>query len=164
MLRASRRQPFRLLVQTVSVLATGYQDLRPCYPAALPATDCAGWCPASRLEGRASIQGTLPVRVHRHTPLQSPPALTLRAVPARVLEAVFPSALCRSLPGAGSLRSAIPCTVKARHPSLQRPPPEPTLRYASGPLWFRDSKPGVRINGSANLNDITRSAHQPLIL
>ena len=76
----------------------------------------------------------------------------------------FPSASGLSLPASGSLRSPRRVPVKASPPTLQRPPPEPTLRFAPGPLWFRDSKSGYRISGSANHNGITRSTHQPLIL
>lgn len=69
---------------------------------------------------------------------------------------------CWSLPGSWSLRSPSPCTVKAHQPPHARPPPEPTLRFAPGPLWFRDSKPGSRINVGTNLNENPRQTVQPL--
>jgi len=61
------------------------------------------------------------------------------------------------LSGSGSPRSPSPCAAKARQPPRARPPPGPTLRFAPGPLWFRDSGPGTRIKAIAYFNLVPRA-------
>ena len=72
---------------------------------------------------------------------------------------------CRSLPAAGSLRSPVRCTVKARH----SPRADATDRLRGhAPLallvprhwWFVDSGPGARGQVLNIFNDITRSTDQ----
>ena len=99
----------------------------------------------------------LPVTGPR-TPPPTAPGGTVSAWPAAV--AVFPSwqrrhgpfrprprresaprTNWRSLPGAGSLRSPIPCTVKARQANPSRHPPGSSGRQAAGHWWLGDSAP-----------------------
>ena len=60
--------------------------------------------------------------------------------PRRRRESAFRTS-CRSLPGAGSLRSPIPCTVKARQANPSRHPPGSSGRQAAGHWWLGDSAP-----------------------
>ena len=88
------------------------------------ATDCAG-THASMLRLCTSLRRSVPVRVHRRTPLDRH-CCAHSFGPSRP-RPVRPSAnpRCRSLSGSGSLRSPSPCTAKARQPSRTRPPPRP---------------------------------------
>ena len=117
--RAARTRPSRPLAQTVSVIVPGHQDLRPCCPSTLPATDCAV-APASAVLRCASIRRSVPVRVDRCTPHQRLCALTLlgRSGPGPGGRLPNPSAacLCRGL-GA--------CGLPALAPSKPVSPPAP---------------------------------------
>ena len=67
----------------------------------------------------------------------------------------------RSLPllqGACSLPSA---ALQSPPPHTSRPPPWPTLRCASRPWWFGDSKPGSRISVSTDSHVNPRPAVPP---
>ena len=161
--RAARTRPSRPLAQTVSVIAPGHQDLRPCCPSALPATDCAG-TPAS-----AMLASFFYSRVSASSRRPSYPAPTsvrrsqggpFRPRPRR--PSAFPQR--RSLPlFQGALR--LPSTA------LQSPPPltlpdrlqghAPLASLVPRPWSLGDSKPGVRPDHIKKGNDITRINDPP---
>ena len=114
--RAARKQPSRLLAQRVrdaspqmrqAILPASPRSINP-QPPALPATSPrtpALTAPGCTVSARPSAWIVFP----SFRPCYGPS----RPRPRR--ESVHPTD-CRSLPGAGSLRSPSPCTVKARHP------------------------------------------------
>ena len=96
----------------------------------------------------------------RSTPHQRLCSARTRAVPARGLEAVFPSHTAAVFVGGREPKVSRPLHRQSPlTPHAQRPPPGPTLRYATGPLWFRDSGTGTRIKAGADLNLIPRASH-----
>ena len=120
--------------------------------------------PASASQRRASIRRFLPVREDRHLPHQRRCSLTPLGrsgpgpggrLPTRA------AGLCRR-PGAYGLPSVVP--PKPASPHTSRPPPGPTLRFASRPWSFRDSKAGSRIKVGEDAGDIARATVQPLRL
>ena len=105
------------------------QEARPassiaCHRPPHPVTHCAG-SPASTSLRCTPIRSAMPVREHPCTPPHRLPALTPLGRPGPGRGGRLPTAQCRSLPAAGSLRSPVRCPVKARHPHRARPPPRP---------------------------------------
>ena len=146
MFRAARRQPSRLLAQTVSVspaLATS-RSTKPTHgqpTCCLPQTAPGGQCQAFGHRRHTFDSASGPSRPRPRRPSFLPTS--------------------RSLPAVWSLRSPARVPVKAQHPTLQRPPPGPTLRCASGPLWFRDSGPCIRL-GHIKESHVTSRATVPV--
>ena len=159
--RAPRTRPSRPLAQTVSVIVPGQQDLRPCCPSTLPATDCAD-APASAMLGQC-FYSTVSASSRRplypaSTPVPRSQGGPFRPRPRR--PSAFPQR--RSLPlFQGALR--LPSTA------LQSPPPPhlpdrlqghaPLASLVPRPWSLGDSKLGFRPGGIKNGNDITRIDH-----
>lgn len=172
--RAARKQPSRLLAQTVPVIAPGQQDLRPCYPYALPATDCAGLRSASASKPSTSIRRIVPVREDRCTPHHRHQALTPLGRPGPgpggSLSHTQAVGLCRR-PGALGLPSVVPSKpARPTLPDTLRGQRSTAFRAIGG--WETLSRTGpprqrlpttnasladVRFSQSAKGNDITRT-------
>ena len=91
------------------------------------------------------------------TPHQRLCGARTRAVPARGLEAVFPSRTAAVFVGGREPEVSRPLHRQSPlTPHAQRPPPGPTLRFAPGPLWFRDSGLPLRIKAGADSNQLPR--------
>ena len=139
--RASRKQPSRLLAQRVrDALPQTRQAILPAMPPssfpqppALPATGPRTPSPTAP-GGTVSAWPSAWIVFPSFRPCYGPS----RPRPRR--ESTYP-ADCRSLPGAGSLRSPIPCTVKARQANPSRHPPGSSGRQAAGHWWLGDSAP-----------------------
>ncbi len=137
--RAARKQPSRLLAQRVrDALPQTRQAIltatpRPGFPQP-PASPATGprtptpTAPGDTVSARPSARIVFP----SFRPCYGPS----RPRPRR--ESVHPTD-CRSLPGAGSLRSPIPCTVKARQSHATRHPPGSSGRQAASHWWLGDS-------------------------
>ena len=161
--QAARTRPSRPLAQTVSVIAPGHKDLRPCCPSALPATDCAG-TPAS-----AMLASFFYSRVSASSRRPSYPASTsvrrsqggpFRPRPRR--PSAFPQR--RSLPlFQGALR--LPSTALQSPPTLTLPDRlqghAPLASLVPRPWSLGDSKPGIRPNRIKEKNVITRITGPP---
>lgn len=147
--RAPRTRPSRPLAQTVSVIVPGHQDLRPCCPSTLPATDCAV-PPASAVlpscfysrDSASSREPSYPAppssRAHSFGPFRPRPRRP-SAFPQR-----------RSLPlFQGALR--LPSTALQSPPTLTLPDRlqghAPLASLVPRPWSLGDSKPGLRPAG-----------------
>ena len=152
--RASRKQPFRLLAQTVSVIPSLVLGLRLHPSAVLPATDCAviplqRRCILPLFEGQCMFAETV---LPRATVL---PRSLLWAVPAQAGEAVCHPQR-RSLPLFQGARG-LPSTALQSPPSPTLPdrlPGHAPLR--SAPLVTDGLTGGPRIDVRGNAGDISR--------
>jgi len=153
--RAARGQPYRLLAQTVSVIADLISGIRLRPESALPATDCAGFTVFPGLTATTVLSP-----FHRSARINDVGKYFYAAVPAssRAPSSPAQSAVprshagpsrprrgrpsaprtgCRSLSASGSLRSPIRCPAKARHhPTLpDRLPHRRSTSFRA--LWHR---------------------------
>ena len=115
-----------------------------------PATDCAG-TPASTSRPSASIRRAVPAS---EVPFYLAPASVRRSQvgrsgpgPGGRLSAALSVGLGRGLGAQGLPALAPPKPARGSH---SRPPPGPTLRYASGPWSLADLQAGPAPNASSN--------------